>query len=340
MDQVASEEVLNLAYEWLCERRKDYPHNADVWDVRWQWEEIRPQLQQQLLAGTYRLGAVERIQTSEKTVELWSALDALVCKAVTIVLSRRLGPMFARSCYHLAGHGGAKRAVRDVAAQVKQNTFVFRTDVKSYYASIDHDVLFAQLKEHISDPRLLDILRQYMRRTIYDGGLYEDVTLGIPLGCPLSPLMGALYLKPIDDAMAETGLFYARFMDDWVVLAPTRWKLRAAIRLVNQTLDELKVEQHPDKTFIGRISRGFDFLGYEFSLDGLGIASKTVERFAARVNQLYEQGADAVRIGDYVKRWSRWVVCGLFQWQDVLVVRVESHWQSPPLSCRSGGWGR
>ena len=57
-----------------------------------------------------------------------------------------------------------------------------------------------------------------MRRTIYNGGLYEDVTRGLPL----SPMMGALYLKPVDDAMGESGLFYARFMDDWVVLAPTR----------------------------------------------------------------------------------------------------------------------
>ena len=68
--------------------------------------------------------------------------------------------------------------------------------------------------------------------------------------------------------MAATGLFYARFMDDWVVLAPTRWKLRAAVRCVNQTLAELKVQQHPDKTFVGRISRGFDFLGYRFSAAG------------------------------------------------------------------------
>jgi len=53
---------------------------------------------------------------------------------------------------------------------------------------------------------------------------------------------------------------------------PTRWKLRAAIRLVNQTLAELHVEQHPDKTFIGRISRGFDFLGYAFTPAGLEVA--------------------------------------------------------------------
>lgn len=182
--------------------------NADVWDVQWRWAEIRPKLKRQLLAGTYRLGAVELVKTAKKSIELWAALDALVLKAVAFVLSRRLGPMFSRICYHLLGHGGAKRAVRDVADQVGENTFVFRTDVKRYYASVDHDFHFAQLKEHIDDPRLLDLLWQYMRRTIYDRRLYEDVTVGIPLGCALSPLMGAVYPKPIDDAMATAGFFF------------------------------------------------------------------------------------------------------------------------------------
>ncbi|MCP4404142.1 MAG: hypothetical protein GY801_43400 [bacterium] len=51
-------------------------------------------------------------------------------------------------------------------------------------------------------------------------------------------------------------------MDDWIIIAPTRWKLCKAIRRVNQTLNALRVEQHPDKTMIGRGERGFDFLGY------------------------------------------------------------------------------
>ena len=84
----------------------------------------------------------------------------------------------------------------------------------------------------------------------------------ISLGCPLSPLLGALFLDVLDRRMEAAGLCYGRFMDDWLVLAPTRWKLRDAIKRVNQTLAELKVEQHPDKTFIGRICRGFEFLGY------------------------------------------------------------------------------
>jgi hypothetical protein len=59
-------------------------------------------------------------------------------------------------------------------------------------------------------------------------------------------------------------------MDDILVLAPTRWKLRRAVKRLNQTFTELKLEKHPDKTFIGRIEKGFDFLGYQFRRSWIG----------------------------------------------------------------------
>ncbi len=89
--------------------------------------------------------------------------------------------------------------------------------------------------------------------------------------------------------MARSGLFYVRFMDDILVLSPTRWKLRKAVKVVNQALRSLNLEKHPDKTFIGRIERGFDFLGYHFRPDRLSVAAKTIENFVARAIRLYEQ---------------------------------------------------
>jgi hypothetical protein len=41
----------------------------------------------------------------------------------------------------------------------------------------------------------------------------------------------------------------------------------------------LSLEKHPDKTFFGRIERGFDFLGYHFSPTGLKVAAKTIANF-------------------------------------------------------------
>ena len=82
---------------------------------------------------------------------------------------------------------------------------------------------------------------------------------------------------------------------------------------------------HPDKTFVGRIRRGFDFLGYRFESNGLvDVARQTVERFAARVTQLYEQGADESRIGAYARRWWRWVQAGVTLKEQALAERGQS----------------
>ena len=146
-----------------------------------------------------------------QTTEVWAACDALVLKATALVLARHLEPYLSQRCYHLAGRGGAKAAVRAVAENLDGNAFVFRTDVKSYYASIDHEILFRQLQRYVKDPRVLHLLWRYVHRLVVQDGRYREVHRGIPLGCPLSPLVGALYLKTLDDRMAETGLFYARF---------------------------------------------------------------------------------------------------------------------------------
>ena len=110
--------------------------------------------------------------------------------------------------------------------------------------------------------------------------------------------------------MERQGLPYVRYMDDWVILAKTRWALRRVVQQVNTILDHLKLEKHPDKTFIGRIDRGFEFLGYRFVAAGLRLAAQTKQRFVERATRLYEQGAATSRIGEYVRHWLTWVRSG------------------------------
>jgi RNA-directed DNA polymerase len=59
-----------------------------------------------------------------------------------------------RRCTHVKGHGGAKAAVRQVRDHLAGNRFVLRTDVKSFYASIDHMLLMDRLADHIGDRRI------------------------------------------------------------------------------------------------------------------------------------------------------------------------------------------
>ena len=55
---------------------------------------------------------------------------------------------------------------------------------------------------------------------------------------------------------------YIRCMDDWLVLAKTRWQLRRIVKAMHQVMKKLKFKLVMDKIYIGRIHKGFDFLGY------------------------------------------------------------------------------
>ena len=79
------------------------------------------------------------------------------------------------------------------------------------------------------------------------------------------------------------------------------------MKRLNEVFNELKVEKHPDKTFIGRIEKGFDFLGYHFSREGLTVAKDTLERFVERATRLYEQEQQQTPLlGLYIRRWMAW----------------------------------
>lgn len=195
------------------------------------------------------------------------------------------------ACTHLRGHGGLKGAIQAVQAALSQYRFVFRTDVKSYYASIDHHKLMDQLAAHVKDRDALNLVWQYMRRTVEYGGTFREITRGIPASCSLSPLIGGFHLHDLDVEMTtrHQGCLYIRYMDDILILAPSRWRLRRAIAAVNRNLADLGLSLHPDKTSIGRIAHGFDFLGYRHDRTGLRLSEVTQKRHQKKLTRLYEQ---------------------------------------------------
>jgi len=99
-----------------------------VWRFRQHWPEEKAQLRADLLAGTYAVGLLSRVtmQNGEE-VDLWPARDAVVMKALALVLPQHL-PL-SRRCTHLKGYEGLKHAVRVVLTALPQYRFVLKTDV-------------------------------------------------------------------------------------------------------------------------------------------------------------------------------------------------------------------
>jgi hypothetical protein len=332
LTRLLADATLERAFAWVCRRRERWPDFTDVWELRRRWPGEKDRVRAELRAGTFRFGLLDRIRREDGAeLEVFPGRDAVVLKALALVLERVL-PV-SRRCTHVKGHGGAKAAVRRSAARLRRLPFVLRTDVRGYYASIDAVKLVEGLARFVRDSEILRLVAAVTARTSERGGLYRD-SGGLPLGCPLSPLLGAFFLHELDTRLEATGLFFVRFMDDILVLAPTRWKLRRAVRIVNGTLAGLGLEKHPEKTYIGRAAKGFDFLGYRLSPRGLAVARQTRERFVMRAARLQEQERTGRKppgsLGAYVRRWCCWAraVLGSHVMLGGRVAWIHSQWSS------------
>ena len=90
--------------------------------------------------------------------------------------------------------------------------------------------------------------------------------------------------------MQNHGFTYARYMDDLVVLTPTKAKLRKAIKITYQALKPWGYQLHTnEKTFIGKIAKGFDFYGFRLNYDNILLAKSCLAKFEKRLSELYEQ---------------------------------------------------
>jgi len=88
-----------------------------------------------------------------------------------------------------------------------------------------------------------------------------------------------------------------------------RQGLRKSVKLVYNVLNALGMQTHPDKTFIGKGNKGFDFLGFAICPTGLTVSDATLSRRDKKIARLNEQGASKRRIGLYLARWLGWAAC-------------------------------
>jgi RNA-directed DNA polymerase len=241
----------------------------------------------------------------------WSDSSKKILKKAFLCLREKLILRLGAYCMNLKGRGGLKGSVRCIYNKLDNHPYVARFDIKSFYGSIDHKILFQLLEKMNVNPELMNVIREYV--VIPDT---RATGKGIVAGGALSSLLGAVYLSPLDTAMnklyKKASIFYLRYVDDIVILAKTRWKFKEAVKLMHETLDSLLLEVHKDKKrFVGKTKNGFDFLGFFFKSNRKVRPSRnSLERFAQRARQLMEQG-DLNNLLSYVERFYNYIHAGL-----------------------------
>jgi RNA-directed DNA polymerase len=194
---------------------------------------------------------------------------------------------FREGSYGFRPGRGCKDALREVDRQLKEGyAHVVDADLKSYFDTIPHDRLMAQVAEKISDGRVLSLIEGYLRQDVMKEMERWTPTAGTPQGAVISPLLANIYLHALDLLMEESGYRMVRYADDFVILCRTAEEAAAALRQITAWTAANGLTLHPDKTRIGdarQPGQGFDFLGYRFEGGHRFVRKKSLKAFKDKV---------------------------------------------------------
>jgi RNA-directed DNA polymerase len=153
--------------------------------------------------------------------------------------------------------------------------YILEGDIKSCFDTISHDWLLNNI------PIKKSIMSQFLKAGYFENGRLFPTDKGAPQGSPLSPILANMVLNGLE---AELGnnfyaqkdgkinnkccnrhkVNYARFADDFVVTADSEEPLLKAKEIISTFLELRGLFLSDEKTTITHISKGFDFLGWNF----------------------------------------------------------------------------
>ncbi len=257
-------------------------------------EDYLAELSAALREGSYHPQAVKRVDIPKgdgrtRPLGIPTVKDRIVQQAVRLVIEPIFETRFRDGSYGFRPGRGCHDALREVDRLITDGyAHVVDADLAGYFDSIPHDRLLARVEEKVSDGRVLDLIRGWLKADILKGLERWTPARGSPQGAVISPLLANIYLDPLDAAMAERGRRMVRYADDFVILCRTREEADAALAEVRAWVGENGLALHPEKTHVGdcrQPGQGFEFLGYRFEAGQRHVRQKSLNKFKDSIRE-------------------------------------------------------
>lgn len=266
-------------------------------------------LARDMATGTYTPGEPHQFYVYDPKRRLISALpfrdriaQQALCLVIAPIFDRALLPR-AFACRPGKGtHAGVVMLQSDLRREARdgEKLYYLKTDFRSYFASIQRDVLWRLIEAKISCRATLRLIEAMIPRT----------GIGLPIGSLTSQIFANVYTGATLDRHLQQTLgerLWYRYMDDIVVLGRSSAHLHC-IKTSIETFSRDNLGLKFSKWHVNPVGRGVNFLGYRIWPTHKLLRKDSVTR-ARRKIAAYRAAGDHKRLQKFLAAWlghARW----------------------------------
>jgi len=142
-----------------------------------------------------------------------SFIDKLVQEVVRQILESIYEPIFLETSHGFRPNKSCHTALYQIKNRYKGTNWVIEGDIKGFFDNIDHDVLISLLGKKITDGRLLELIKRFLKAGYFEFNQVKGSLSGTPQGGIISPILANIYLHELDKYMESLKEQYSTYQN-------------------------------------------------------------------------------------------------------------------------------
>jgi group II intron reverse transcriptase/maturase len=134
--------------------------------------------------------------------------------------------------------------------------WILDVDVRAFFDTVSHEWLVRFVEHRIGDPRMIRLIRKWLKAGVMEDGQWTPSEAGTPQGAVISPTLANIYLHYVFDLWAERwrgrnapgNVILVRFADDIVAGFEHESDAVRFLAELRERLEKFALTLHPEKT--------------------------------------------------------------------------------------------